>query len=138
MAKVAVRKNAVNESKALLTDVKSYAHRVWLAGLGAYVKAGQEGTDYFRELVKTGERVEKQSKRLVDSRVEAANGQLREQVRSIRSGVGERLEKIEKAFDDRVAAGLNRLGIPSRQDVEALSAKLDELNELLERAARTH
>ena len=46
-------------------------------------------------------------------------------------------DKIEKAFDNRVASALNRLGIPSKQDVEALSAKLDELNALLERVART-
>ena len=47
------------------------------------------------------------------------------------------LDKIEKAFDTRVAAALNRIGIPSKQDVEALSAKLDELSALLEHVART-
>ncbi|MFU1925452.1 poly(3-hydroxyalkanoate) granule-associated protein PhaI, partial [Klebsiella pneumoniae] len=31
----------------------------------------------------------------------------------------------------------NRIGIPSRNDVEALSAKLDELSAVLERVART-
>jgi len=43
----------------------------------------------------------------------------------------------EKAFDTRVASALNRIGIPSKQDVEALSAKLDELSALLEHVART-
>jgi len=31
---------------------------------------------------------------------------------------------------------LNRLGIPSKHDVEALSIKLEQLHELLERVAR--
>ncbi|MCY1538391.1 poly(hydroxyalkanoate) granule-associated protein [compost metagenome] len=47
------------------------------------------------------------------------------------------LDKIEKAFDARVASALNRIGIPSKQDVAALSAKLDELSALLEHVART-
>ena len=58
-------------------------------------------------------------------------------VTEVKGKVEVQFDKIEKAFDSRVAAGLNRLGIPSKQDVETLSAKLDELNALLERVART-
>lgn len=145
--KAAVKKkvDAAVESKAtVLTDVKTYARKVWLAGLGAYAKAGQEGLDYFKDLVKAGEGVEKEGKKLVTKQVEAANSQFETQVASVKSSVSDvkgkvevQFDKIEKAFDGRVAAGLNRLGIPSKQDVEALSAKLDELNALLERVART-
>ncbi|UUY09105.1 phasin family protein [Pseudomonas sp. J452] len=143
--KAVVKKQAEVESKAtVLTDVKAYAHKVWLAGLGAYVKAGQEGADYFKELVKAGEGVEKQGKKLVNEQVEAANSQITTQLESVKTsvfGVKEKVEvqldKVEKAFDNRVASALNRMGIPSKQDVEALSAKLDELNALLERVART-
>ena len=143
--KAVVKKKAEVESKAtVLTDVKAYAHKVWLAGLGAYVKAGQEGADYFKDLVKAGESVEKQGKKLVTEQVEAANSQITAQLESVKTsvfGVKEKVEvqldKVEKAFDNRVASALNRMGIPSKQDVEALSAKLDELNALLERVART-
>ncbi|HSC83111.1 MAG TPA: phasin family protein [Pseudomonas sp.] len=149
--KAAVKKKvavAVESKATVLADVKVYARKVWLAGLGAYAKAGQEGVDYFKELVKAGEGVEKQGKKLVNEQVEAANSQIETQVASVKSSVKTsvsevkgkvevQLEKIEKAFDGRVAAGLNRLGIPSKQDVETLSAKLDELNALLERVART-
>ena len=61
MSKVAVKKKveAVVEDKAgLLDDVKGYARKIYLAGLGAYAKAGAEGAEYFKELVKTGEGVE--------------------------------------------------------------------------------
>ncbi len=146
--KVAVKKKAVVEKVedkvTVLTDVKAYARKVWLAGLGAYAKAGAEGVDYFKELVKAGEGVEKQGKKLVNEQVEAANSQIETQIKSVKNGVSDvkgkvevQFDKIEKAFDNRVASALNRLGIPSKQDVEALSAKLDELNALLERVART-
>lgn len=55
---------------------------------------------------------------------------------SVKGKVEVQLDKIEKAFDTRVASALNRIGIPSKHDVEALSAKLDELTALLERVAR--
>ncbi|MHA6492192.1 phasin family protein [Pseudomonas borbori] len=145
MSKVAVKKKVQVEAKAtVLADVKVYARKIWLAGLGAYVKAGQEGADYFKELVKNGEGVEQQGKKLVIEQVEAANSQIdsvknnvTHNVTSVKGKVELQLDKIEKAFDTRVAGALNRIGIPSKQDVEVLSAKLDELSALLEHVART-
>ncbi|CAD5105764.1 phasin family protein [Zestomonas carbonaria] len=142
MSKVIAKKKVekVADKSTLLTDVKHYGRQIWLAGLGAYAKAGQEGFDYLKELVKAGEEVEKQGKKLVTEQVEAANSQIdsvKNNVYSVKGKVEERFDKIEKAFDDRVASALNRFGIPSRQDVDALSAKLDVLNELLARVAKT-
>ncbi|MDO9622495.1 MAG: phasin family protein [Pseudomonas sp.] len=145
MSKVAVKKKIDVEDKAtVLTDVKVYARKIWLAGLGAYAKAGHEGAEYFKELVKSGESVEKQGKTLVNEQVEAANSQIdsvkssvTSNVNSVKDKVEVQLDKIEKAFDTRVASALNRIGIPSKQDVAVLSAKLDQLSALLEQVART-
>jgi poly(hydroxyalkanoate) granule-associated protein len=147
MSKVAVRKKIeaeVDAKATVLTDAKVYARKIWLAGLGAYAKAGQEGADYFKGLVKAGESVEKQGKKQVTEQLDAANSQIdsvkssvASNVQSVKGKVDLQLEKIEKAFDNRVAGALNRIGIPSKQDVDALSAKLDELSALLEHVART-
>jgi len=145
MSKVAVKKKAVvEETSSVLSDEKVDARKIWLAGLGAYAKAGQEGSEYFKDLVKSGEGVEKQGKKLVNEQVEAANSQIdsvkstvTSNVSSVKSKFEVRIDKIEKAFDNRVASALNRIGIPSKQDVEVLSAKLDELSALLEHVART-
>ena len=145
MSKVAVKKKVVvEESTGVLSDAKVYARKIWLAGLGAYAKAGQEGSEYFKDLVKSGEGVEKQGKKLVNQQVDAANSQIdsvkstvTSNVSSVKSKFEVQLDKIEKAFDNRVASALNRLGIPSKQDVEVLSAKLDQLSALLDHVART-
>jgi len=134
MAKVAAKK--VEEKATLLTDVKHAARQIWLAGLGAYSKAGQEGADYLKDLIKSGESVEKQGKKLVTEQVEAANDTVKTGVSSVKEKVEVQLDKVEKAFDARVASALNRLGIPSKKDVAALSAKLDELSAVLEHASR--
>jgi poly(hydroxyalkanoate) granule-associated protein len=136
MAKVATKKKVENEF-SLITDVKHYARQIWLAGLGAYAKVGQEGSVYFKELVKAGEGVEKKGRKLVTSQVESANDSVKSGVFSVKGKVEVQLDKVEKAFDSRVATTLNRIGIPSRHDVEALSAKLDQLSAVLERVAKT-
>ncbi|CAI8897702.1 phasin family protein [Pseudomonas koreensis] len=138
MAKVILKKK-IDASTSALSDVKSYARKIWLAGLGAYTKVGQEGSDYFQELIKAGQTVEKKGKRVVTEKLEAANAEIdeaKDEVSSFKGRVEVQLDKVEKAFDSRVASALNRIGIPSKHDVETLSAKLDELTALLERVAR--
>ncbi|WP_411381484.1 phasin family protein [Pseudomonas sp. MPB26] len=122
-------------------DVKSYARRIWLAGLGAYAKVGSEGAEYFKELVETGQHIENKGKKVAVEQLEAANSQMdqvKSNVSTLKGLVEVQLDKVEKAFDTRVASALNRIGIASRHDVETLSAKLEELTTLLERVARKH
>ncbi|MGL6243222.1 phasin family protein [Pseudomonas sp.] len=138
MAKVILKKK-IDASTNALSDVKSYARKIWLAGLGAYTKVGQEGSEYFQELVKAGQTVETKGKKVVAEKLEAANSEIDEaksEVSTFKARVEVQLDKVEKAFDSRVASALNRIGIPSKHDVETLSAKLDELTALLERVAR--
>ncbi|MGF6088605.1 phasin family protein [Pseudomonas sp. 18173] len=138
MAKVILKKKT-DASTSTLGDVKSYARKIWLAGLGAYTKVGQEGSEYFQELVKAGQVVEKKGKKVVAEKLEAANAEIDEaktEVSTFKGKVEVQLDRVEKAFDTRVASTLNRIGIPSKHDVEALSAKLDELTALLESVAR--
>ncbi|MFC6300598.1 poly(3-hydroxyalkanoate) granule-associated protein PhaI [Pseudomonas sp. CCM 7893] len=140
MAKVILKKKIAASTNAFY-DVKTYARKIWLAGLGAYAKVGSEGGEYFKELVKTGQHVESKGKKVVIEQLDAANSQIdqvKSNVSSVKGRVEVQLDKVEKAFDTRVASTLNRIGIPSKHDVETLSAKLDELTALLERVARKH
>jgi len=139
MVKVALKKKIANEEAKTFSEIRLYARKIWLAGLGAYVKAGQEGGEYVKELIRTGEQTEKKAKKVIDEKVEAANTEIDEvtgEVIKVKGRVEAQLDKIESAFDRRVASALNRIGIPSKHDVETLSAKLDELTALLERVAR--
>jgi poly(hydroxyalkanoate) granule-associated protein len=139
MAKVTLKKKIKDEEDKAFSDVRLYARKVWLAGLGAYSWAGQEGAEYFKELVRVGEQAEEKAKKVIDEKVEAANSEIdsaKNELTSVKGRVEAQLDKIESAFDRRVASALNRIGIPSKHDVETLSAKLDELTALLERVAR--
>ena len=136
---MAGKKNTEKEGSSWIGKVEDYSRKIWLAGLGAYAKVGQEGSEYFQELIKAGQTVEKKGKKVVAEKLEAANAEIVEaksEVSTFKGKVEVQLDKVEKAFDSRVASALNRIGIPSKHDVETLSAKLDELTALLERVAR--
>ncbi|MDF2487482.1 MAG: poly(3-hydroxyalkanoate) granule-associated protein PhaI [Pseudomonas sp.] len=142
MAKVILKKKVDATRDGTLGEARGYARKIWLAGLGVYTRVGQEGSEYFKELVKAGEGVEKRGEKrieqAVDQGLDAANSQLSEAEReltAVRSRFDVRVDKIEKAFDTRVARALNRIGIPSKHDVATLSLKLDELTALLERVS---
>ncbi|MDU8430586.1 phasin family protein [Pseudomonas syringae pv. actinidifoliorum] len=136
MARANTKKKIEDEQASTLSDVKLYARKIWLAGLGAYSRVNEEGTQYVKALIRTGEQTEKEVLKTVDETRVAANSEIESikgEVSGVKGRVDAQLGRIEGAFDRRVAKALNRIGIPSKHDVDTLSAKLDELTALLER-----
>ena len=64
--------------------------------------------------------MEKQTKDKTESRVE----EIKERVRH---HTGETMEKMEKAFDDRLNKALSRLGLPNKHEVEELEKRVQEM-----------
>ncbi|MCD5992302.1 phasin family protein [Pseudomonas sp. CDFA 602] len=136
MARVTTKINIEEQQASTFSEVRLYARKIWLAGLGAYSRVNEEGTQYVKDLIKTGEQTENQARKAIDEKLEAANSEidsLKGEVSGAKGRVEAQLDRIEGAFDRRVAKALNRIGIPSKHDVDTLSAKLDELTALLER-----
>ncbi|RMO81520.1 phasin family protein [Pseudomonas syringae group genomosp. 3] len=136
MARANTKKKIEDEQTSTLSDVRLYARKIWLAGLGAYSRVNEEGTQYVKALIRTGEQTEKEVLKTVDETRVAANSEIESikgEVSGVKGRVDAQLGRIEGAFDRRVAKALNRIGIPSKHDVDTLSAKLDELTALLER-----
>ncbi|EGH25843.1 polyhydroxyalkanoate granule-associated protein PhaI [Pseudomonas amygdali pv. mori str. 301020] len=55
MARANTKKNIEDQQSSTLSDVRLYARKIWLAGLGAYSRVNEEGTQYVRDLIRTGE-----------------------------------------------------------------------------------
>lgn len=105
-------------------DIRKYTHQIWLAGLGAFSKAEEEGGRFFDALVDTGRDLETKTRS-----AEAKVDELREKVRH---RTGETMEKMEKAFDERLNKALSRLGLPNKHEVEDLKQRIQELTAELE------
>ncbi|HNJ75966.1 MAG TPA: phasin family protein, partial [Azospira sp.] len=49
--------------------VKESAHQIWLAGLGAFAKAQDEGNKVFDALVKEGESIQARTRKVADEKI---------------------------------------------------------------------
>jgi poly(hydroxyalkanoate) granule-associated protein len=110
--------------------VKDVAGQIWLAGLGAYAKVEKEGTKWFDTLVKDGERLEEKTRDLVDRQwtfYRDKVGDVRGKVEEVKDMATNSIDRIEKAFDERVANALARLNIPSKKDIDQLNRKIQSL-----------
>ena len=56
-------------SKKSALDFKKYTQQIWLAGLGAFSRAEEEGNKLFDSLVKVGEELESKTVDFADSTV---------------------------------------------------------------------
>jgi poly(hydroxyalkanoate) granule-associated protein len=100
------------------TAIKDSAQQIWLAGLGAFAKAQEEGGKLFEALVKEGEAVQAKTAKMAESSVVEFTGK-----------ATKTWDKLEKVFEDRVARALHSLGVPTKQDVQNLSKRVADLTE---------
>ena len=100
----------------LASTVKDSAQQIWLAGLGAFAKAQEEGNKVFDALVKEGEAIHKKTRKVADEKMA--------EVAVKAAGTWDRLEQV---FEDRVARALGSLGVPAKKDIDKLSKRVAEL-----------
>jgi poly(hydroxyalkanoate) granule-associated protein len=109
------------------TDVKlaqavaDSGRQIWLAGLGAFAKAQEEGGKVFDVLVKQGKELEVRTREIAGSGVH--------ELTSRASGT---IDKLEHVFEERVARALKRIGVPTAKEVEQLSKRVAHLNAQME------
>ena len=128
LQKISASKNNTAAANPLAGAVKDSAQQIWLAGLGAFAKAQQEGTKAFESLVKEGLSMQRKTQAVAEERLGEASSRVASMASDISAKASGQWDKLETIFEDRVARTLNKLGVPSAQDIDALIARIDELN----------
>ena len=103
------------------------AQQIWMAGVGALTRAQGEGSKMFEALVKEGMNLEKTTRTLATGKVDAVRDAVEGRVGVVRERTVDTWDKLEKVFEDRVQRALNHLGIPGRDEINALGTRVDEL-----------
>ncbi len=112
----------------LAATAKESAQQIWLAGLGAFARAQEEGGKVFEALVKEGLNLQRKTQTVAEEKISEATSRMTNMATDISSKAAGQWDKLENIFEDRVAKALNKLGVPSAKDVDALMARIDELN----------
>jgi poly(hydroxyalkanoate) granule-associated protein len=122
-------KAASPTGEVLAKQVMDSAQKIWLAGLGAFAKAQEEGGKVFETLVQQGQALEKKTRAMagqtVGKAVEAARAQATE---SVSKATGT-IDKLDQVFQDRVHRSLNKLGVLTARDIDDLTRQVTELSE---------
>ena len=137
-------KKKTAKQKAPESRVGEFADQLehaFLAGLGALSDAQKKGAKRFDSLVKEGEKFRKKA----TSRTEALIDDVQDAIRDMAGDAQSRAEglldqvrdksqlsKLQSAFDTRVADAMDRLHVPSKNDIDAINKKLNKIIRLLD------
>lgn len=102
------------------------ARNVFLASIGAVVVAQEEIEVVVNKLVERGELAEKEGRNLVKDVVEKR----KQKAERARSGVSSEL-------DNRIEEVIHRLNMPTKRDIDALSAKIAALSAKIDELSKT-
>ena len=125
--KLVVKKlKSVGKDSQLSATIRESAQQIWLAGLGAFAKAQQEGNKVYDALIREGEAIQKKTRKVTEDKVT--------EMASKATGTWDKLEQV---FENRVARALNSLGVPTKADVAQLAKRVAELKAEVEKLNKT-
>jgi poly(hydroxyalkanoate) granule-associated protein len=114
MEQIEIANESTESSNALLGSLR----RVLMASIGAFVLAQEEVEEFVAKLVDRGEIADADARRLLNDLVDGRG-------RMVTDGT----KRSESELEKRVEAVLGRLNIPSKSEIDKLSAKISELND---------
>ncbi len=142
MAKKTLKKKVMKKKEQakpaalnIAAPVVESAREIWLAGLGAYSVAQAEsgklieqGNKLFEKLVSEGSRLEKKTRSVAETAVGDIKGGVESKVDAVRKQAVDNWDKLENIFEERVARVLGSLGVPTAEDVNKLSERVQKLS----------
>jgi poly(hydroxyalkanoate) granule-associated protein len=103
--------------------IKDSAYSIWLAGLGAFSLAGEEGSKLFQQLVEKGTELEQSNKDRIT--------QLGEKMEGLKDDAKAAVQKlatpIENTINSTIHSAIQKLGVPTRDEIVTLTKRVEEL-----------
>lgn len=111
----------------LAAAIKDSAQQIWLAGLGAFSKAQEEGTKVFEALVREGNSIQKRTMQMTEDKVSEVTNRVAKVAGEVQKQANQSWDKLESVFEERVERAMKRLGVPTSREVHALTRRVEEL-----------
>jgi len=121
----------------LANSVKDSAQQIWLAGMGAFSKAQAEGGKVFETLVKEGLNLQKKTQGIAEDKISEVTGKMTAMAGTVSAKAGQNWDKLEAIFEQRTAKAMNKLGVPTAKDVDALVKRVDALAAAVAKLSKT-
>jgi len=125
------RKTVTSRRPVVITPT---ARNVWLASLGAVSLARKQGEKLVAALVEEGQAIQTRGERLRSGVARDARRQVNQATRRVKGFVNPLVRQatqvagdIQNGMGERLTAVLGRIGVPNRQDVADLTARVASL-----------
>jgi poly(hydroxyalkanoate) granule-associated protein len=124
-------------------DLLYTAQQIWQAGLGALSRAQAGAPKIFDDLMREGSKLQggalDAAQRVVMQAFQGAQKRVTQRIDTVQTQAGETWDSLEKIFQTRVQRALHQLGMPSAEEITALTRKVEKLSASVERlAGRAH
>ncbi len=135
-ARAGTRKAAAGKPRASISpkSISESAQQIWLAGMGAFNRAQSEGSKLFETLVRDGLSLEQTARKFAGHRATVVRDAVEGHVGQARERAVDTWDKLEKVFEERVQRALVKLGVPGRDDLSALTERVERLTEALRKS----
>src|ERR1041385_2686545 len=108
----------------LASTVKDSAQQIWLAGLGAFSKAQEEGGKVFEALVREGTALQRKTQAVAEEKIGEMTNRMSTMAGDVTAKAGQQWDKLEAIFEERTSKALAKLGVPTAKDMAALVARI--------------
>jgi len=88
----------------------------------------EQGNKLFEKLVSEGMKLEKKTRNVAETAVGDIRGEVESKVGAVRKQAVDNWDKLESIFENRVARVLGQLGVPTADEVNKLSARVQTLS----------
>lgn len=113
--------------------------QIWTAGVGALSRAQAGGTKLFEELLREGSKLHggglDAAQKVVMQAFQGAQQSVNRRVDDVRGQATETWDNLEKIFQTRVQRALHQLGMPTVEEITALTRKVDQLANAVDKLA---
>ncbi|WP_322510570.1 phasin family protein [Chloroflexus sp.] len=106
--------------------------KLMLAGIGAFALSREEAEAFLNRLVERGELAQKDAQKLFEEAAERFRKAALPQADQVQTNLNNLTAQVETSFEQF----LNRLNIPSKRDIDELSAKIAQLAARVEELRR--
>lgn len=115
------------------------AHQIWLAGLGALSRAQAGAPKVFDDLMQEGSKLQggalDAAQKVVMQAFQGAQKTVTKRMDTVQAQAGETWDNLEKIFQSRVQRAMHQLGMPTAEEISALTRKVEQLSASVERLA---
>lgn len=108
--------------------VRSSAHQIWQAGLGAFAMAQEEGGKLFEKLVRQGSDLQGVAQRLAGDSISSARETAVKMTTDAGKQAADAWNLLEQGFEERVARSLDKLGVSTNDDMRELTRCIEDLS----------